>query len=308
MGRPVALPAVLPSAMLLRRSNGVTPRSGTRNTVPVTDGPDLPGRRTGRRQLQRLGDSLSERDLAVLGSVAAHRFLTTRQVEGLHFLGHASALSGARCARRVLRRLRQLGLLRPLERRIGGVRAGSAGYVWSLSSAGERLLAARVDGQHRRRSHEPSARLLDHCLAIADAHVRLAAAEHSGKLELLSLELEPNSWRRFMGAGGEARLLRPDLFVITGTSEFEDHWFVEVDLGTEHPPTLVRKCRLYVDYRASGREQQRYGIFPRVIWQVRDQARVDRLAEAFGSARLDTRLLRVITAEALVPTLQEGAG
>jgi hypothetical protein len=43
--------------------------------------------------------------MAVLASVAAHRFLTTRHVERLHFADHSSALAGARACRRVLARL-----------------------------------------------------------------------------------------------------------------------------------------------------------------------------------------------------------
>ncbi len=76
--------------------------------MPADGGPSRATRRVGRAQLRRLSASLSQRDLAVLQSVAAHRFLGTRHIEGLHFADHATPLSGARSARRVLQRLQRL--------------------------------------------------------------------------------------------------------------------------------------------------------------------------------------------------------
>jgi len=207
----------------------------------------------------------------------------------------------------VLRRLHGSGLLKPLERRIGGIRAGSAGYVWTLGSAGWRLLAeadgAVVAGAHR----EPSRRLVDHCLAIVQVHVELLAASRAGLFELASLQLEPASWRRFLGLGGEPRLIRPDLAVVTAAGDYEDHWFLEVDLGSEHPPTVVRKCRLYLDYQRSGVEQDRLGVFPRVVWVVADSGRVERLSAALRQARLDRALFRITTNDRLGALLAGGA-
>src|SRR5262245_7747674 len=87
-----------------------------------------------------LRSELSERDLAVVRFVAEHRFLTAKHVESLAFWDHASPLAAARVCRRVLLRLTREGLLARLERRVGGVRAGSASYVYGLRSRGIRLL------------------------------------------------------------------------------------------------------------------------------------------------------------------------
>src|SRR5918912_4442559 len=132
----------------------------------------------GRRGLAQLRDRLSERDLEVISSVAEHRFLTTRQIETLHFADHATELAGARVCRRVLARLTDECLLARLERRVGGVRAGSASFVYALGPAGGRLL----DGQ-RRRTGEPSTTFLTHTLAVAQAHVELIQAARRGQLE-----------------------------------------------------------------------------------------------------------------------------
>lgn len=242
----------------------------------------------------------------MLTSVVEHRFLTTRHVEALHFAHHATPTSSARSARRVLRRLAEVGVLDHLERRIGGVRAGSAGFIWTVGPFGARIHGNRATAA-RWRSYEPSLRLLQHYLSVADVHVNIVAASRHEPIELLSLELEPTSWRRFLGLGGQRRLLRPDLMAVTSTGTYEDYWFLEVDLGTEHPPTVVEKCRLYLDYADSGQEQQRLGLFPRVVWIVLNKTRQQQLQDAFGRARLDDQLFRVVTHEDLLDVLTGGA-
>src|SRR5437588_1242946 len=192
----------------------------------------------GRRGLAQLRERVSERDLDVIRSVAEHRFLTTRQLEALHFADHATELAGARVCRRVLARLTDERLLARLERRVGGVRAGSASFVYALGPVGGRL----VDGE-RRRITEPSTTFLTHTLAVAQTRVELVQASGVGQLELLSVDVEPRCWRRYIGSGGAREVLRPDLYVVTGSGEFEDCWFVEIDRGTESPLALRRKCR-----------------------------------------------------------------
>ena len=107
----------------------------------------------------RIAEGLSERDKAIVRDVGLVRVLTGRQVERLHF----SELEGVhrdRTRRRVLERLVALGLFTTLERRIGGVRAGSAGLVFALGPAGQRLLAldAREDFGRGRQPGMPTER------------------------------------------------------------------------------------------------------------------------------------------------------
>ncbi|WP_460015850.1 replication-relaxation family protein, partial [Mycobacterium avium] len=82
-------------------------------------------RRMNAPDVEELASRLSERDIAILGSIAEHQFLTAHQVEVLHFADLPAA--GNRIARRTLARLRDHRLLGTLKRRIGGVRAGSGG-------------------------------------------------------------------------------------------------------------------------------------------------------------------------------------
>lgn len=258
----------------------------------------------GRRGLAQLRERVSERDLDVIRSVAEHRFLTTRQLEALHFADHASQLAGARVCRRVLARLTDERLLARLRRRVGGVRAGSASFVYALGPVGGRL----IDGQSRRLV-EPSTTFLAHTLAVAQAHVELIQAARAGQLELLNLDVEPRCWRRYIGSGGAREVLRPDLYAVTGSGEFEDCWFVEIDRGTESPLALRRKCRAYEAYWRSGREQEAHGAFPLVVWAASDERRAQQLQQVIGGTRgLKRDLFRVTTAPKVVELLAGGAG
>lgn len=225
----------------------------------------------GRRQLERLRQRLSERDLAVLSSVARYRYLSAVQVQRLHFPpDNHTPLGAVRASRRTLERLTRDGVLRRLERRIGGVRAGSASYCYCLGPVGVRLLT-NLTGRGPRR--EPSLSFLRHSLAVAEVVVDLTEAARGSDLELLAVECEPACWRRFYGQAGQAEMLKPDLRVILGLDEFEHHAFIEVDLGTEHGPTIARKADVYQRYRPSGLEQSTHGLFPQVVWLTDSQER-----------------------------------
>lgn len=317
---PVAMPAATESTVATPLVSAVSGGSGAKTAPPtpvsVSARRAEGGRLVGRRQLAELADKLSQRDLVILAELAAHRYLTSHQLAGLIFIGHASPATGQRVCRRVLTRLERLQLIRPLERRVGGQRGGSSVAVWQLSPAGARLLNNHTDptgpARGRYRPHEPSPRVLRHCLAVADAHLAVRDLRAMPAIEELTVELEPVCWRRYAGLGGENRWLKPDLAaVITGHDNhgaFEDRWFIEVDLATESVATLQRKCQQYQDYRQSGSEQaQADGGFPLVLWVMhgpRGLERAQQLADKVArDSRLDPALYRYATPESLADAL-----
>jgi hypothetical protein len=266
--------------------------------------------RTGSQQLQAISDNLSDRDWRILRSLTAHPFLTTLHIQRLHFTDHASISSGSRICRRVLSRLAAIRAVRHLERRIGGVRAGSASFVWRLGPVGERLLQRALGGADgpRLRRKEPSLHHLDHCLAVAETHIRLLEAGRAHAPELLRLQTEPICWRPYATFGGGRAVLKPDLYAVTASGDFEDSWFIEVDRGTESLPTLLRKCGQYEEYRRSGVEQRKHNVFPRVLWLLPDARRVHVLGAALDQARsLDRSLFRVATFDELISAVIEAA-
>jgi hypothetical protein len=265
--------------------------------------------RVGSQQLQAIQHSLSDRDWRILYSLTAHPFLTSLHIQRIHFADHASTATGRRVCRRVLSRLAAIRAIEHLERRIGGVRAGSASYVWRLGPIGERLLqrGPQSADQPRRRRKEPSLRHLDHCLAVAETHIRLLEAGRDHAPELLHLQTEPTCWRRYTTLGGGRAILKPDLYAVTATGDFEDSWFIEVDRGTESVPTLLRKCTQYEEYRRSGVEQRDHGVFPLVLWLLPDDARPETFAAALDKATsLDRSLFRLATSNDLISAVTGG--
>jgi Replication-relaxation len=260
-----------------------------------------------RRGVLALRERLSERDYAILRQVAELRLMSARQIQAIHFSAaeHGSDAAATRARQRVLARLLRERLLSCLTRRIGGVRAGSAGLVLGLGVTGQRVLA--LDGP-RRRAYEPTSRFVDHTLAVAQLVVDLILAARTGRLELLEHQAEPGCWREFPGFGGR-RLLRPDAFLALGVGEYELRWFVEVDRSSESLPTVRRKCQLYTDYYQSGTEQTKSGgVFPRVCWSVPDEQRAERVRRIIDSDRmLPERLFVVAAAAETATTLQRAS-
>lgn len=267
--------------------------------------------RVSRRQLTHLKEHLSERDLAILNSVREHRFLTTRQIARLHFNRKTTEIAALRSTNRTLAKLAVLGLLTALERRIGGVRAGSGAFVWSIGHLGARLLNLTDhdnSGQGRQREIEPSTTFLEHTLAVAEVHLRLREATRGGDATLVGVELEPACWRPYVAPGGSTSRLKPDLAAVTATGDFEDHWFFEIDLATEPPSRVVRKCLQYQEYLRAGTEQQRLGLFPAVVWIVPTSARQQTLRTRLAEEpSIGARLFTVITLDRLAELIAKGA-
>ncbi|HEY5193102.1 MAG TPA: replication-relaxation family protein [Solirubrobacteraceae bacterium] len=256
------------------------------------------------RGAAQLRGRLSVHDLAIIRQVAELRLMSARQIQALHFPAseHDNERAATRARQRVLARLCRERLLIGLERRIGGVRAGSAGLVLALGPVGQRVIG--LDGT-RRRAYEPGWRFVDHTLAIAQLVVDVNVAARAGLLDVLDAQAEPRCWRTVAGIGGRL-VLRPDAFLALGVGEYELRWFIEIDRSSESLPVIVRKCRLYTDYYQSGQEQAAHdGVFPRVCWIVPDEVRAERVRAAIARDRsLPDRLFIVTTSPQAVTILR----
>lgn len=242
-------------------------------------------RRISRRQLEQLRARLSDRDMLVLTSLRRWRLLQPIHLCRLHFVEHASAESAERICRRTMQRLASHNLVRALERRIGGQRAGSSGTIWALAPTGWRILGEPT----RKRWHEPGGTHIAHTLAIAELGTRLwqgavVRVEH-GLINGWTIQPEPDAWRRF-NQGHQPRHLKPDLYIHLTSKEREIAWFIEIDRGTEAPCVIETKANAYHDYLRTGDEQDRLGFFPRVLWATTGRQRHGRqLDDVLSDAR-----------------------
>jgi hypothetical protein len=254
----------------------------------------MTGERISSGQLVGLQGRLEDHDLAIVRGVNELRLMTAAHISALHFgpERHESPGAASRACRRCLAQLSAERLLVRAGRRVGGVRAGSSGFIYALGPVGQRLI--ELDGP-RRRFREPSATFADHTLAVSQLVVDLTIAARAGRCELLGFEGEPTCWRAAGGASGR-QILRPDLFVSLGVGPYEHRFFIEMDRGNEHLPALIRKCRLYDAYYQSGREQASFGVFPRVCWIMPTAERVERLRQAIEhDRRLTSGLFLALT-------------
>ena len=265
-------------------------------------------RRLTHQQLVETAAALSERDRDILTAVQRYRYLLTGQIQRLYFYTAATPTAAHRATARALKRLRELRLVDHLARRIGGVRAGSGGLVWHLTHAGERLLRLNEQATRpMRRFFEASPYFLAHSLAVAEVAVNLTeiCREQHG-MKLTAIQPEPECWRTYSEYGSMLSL-KPDLFAITVSGQYEDRWFIEVDLATESPSKVVDKCERYHKYYRNGLEQQEAGVFPLTVWIVptaeRKEKLIKHIREAFDK---QPRLFTVITKDELWALVCQG--
>ena len=228
-------------------------------------------------RLAELVERLSERDLAVLVTLRRLGVASALQLERIHFND-----TDSRQRRRVLAKLIELRVIRRLDRRVGGVRSGSSGFIYSLDIAGQHL----VDSGGRRRSRQPvtpGLAFLQHALDVSELYVRLKESERAGDLELVEFDAEPACWRIYLGPHGRERVLKPDAYVVVAAGELEHHWFVEVDRATHGRTAFIRKLEDYRSYRSSGAEQERLGLFPLVLITVPSEGRYEAVVEWIGT-------------------------
>jgi hypothetical protein len=255
-------------------------------------------RRITTASLITLIDQLSERDKAILADLEHTRVLTGAQLQRLHF---ASIDAGARARdrRRVLQRLADLDLVSTLDRRIGGIRAGSAGHVYTFTPAGRRLQALQRGQQltkRLRRARTPGTPFLDHALAVSEIYVTLTETSHHHDFRVSTYDTEPACWHPI----GNGRYLHPDAYLVLATSTHQDCWWLEIDQATESLPRIKRKCRSYLDFLAHGGLGPDE-VPPRILFTTPDTDRSDAIQKVI------TKITTTETTHLISVTTHEGA-
>ena len=248
-------------------------------------------------QAGAIAERLSSRDQAILFDLACVRILSGVQLTRLHFVELAPG-SGERTRRRVLARLADHQLVATLERTIGGARAGSAGHVYALGIAAQRVLPllggdAYTSGQpSRTRAPEtPGSLFLAHALAVAELYVQLREHERGGHLTLAHFATESAAW----WPDGRGGVIKPDAYARVRRSDVEDCWWIEVDRATESLPTLKRKLAAYANFARSG-QLGPDDVVPRVLVTVPHDRRLADVRDLVAS-------LPAPGSELILPTL-----
>jgi hypothetical protein len=245
-------------------------------------------------RLQRLAAELPNRYTLPLLHLSRARVLSGGQLDRLLRQPDTAPKAASRARQRAMTHLIGLGLVTRLDRRIGGVRAGSAGYVHVLTPAGYKL-AAILTGQQLpgpvRRFRAPGPMFVAHALDIAEIYVQLTESSHARGFRVATFVTEPATWWP-IGNGGH---LRPDAYTALAVPTHRDVWWLEVDRDTESLPRLRDKFRDYLDhatYNGTGPD----GAPPRVLFTTPSQERADAIRVAITNmANPDVAMFTVTT-------------
>lgn len=267
--------------------------------------------RISKHQVETIKQKLSEREKSVLLSILRCHFLTTAQIKRLHYKDSVSDTAAMRAANRGAIKLRDLGLIVSLNRRIGGVRAGSGSFVWSITTAGLKVLSKinrSLNVSNRKRIYEPTSNFLTHALAVSEVYLQLTEVARREAIALSDTTFEPDCWRAYSSRSGVATFIKPDLYAVISAEEYEDYYFFEIDNGTESPSRIVKKCMQYIDYYNSGTQQKKTHVFPYVVWIVPDEKRKKSLSEHIRQNISRIEIFLIITIDQLKNLIINGAG
>lgn len=227
-----------------------------------------------------LAERLSERDKEIIRLLARVRVLTGTQLERLAFHCYSTD-NQSHIRRRVLKRLADLDLVATLERRIGGVRAGSAGLVYALGRVGQRMadmLNGATSNDRTRAPRTPGTLFLRHALAVSEAFTSMVEISRGSNVRVRSFLAEPHSWWPD-GTGG---LLRPDALVIVEDEQYEATAWLEIDQGTESLGRIRSKIAAYEAFALTGREGAN-GVLPHVLFAASDETRADAISREIAA-------------------------
>jgi hypothetical protein len=252
-----------------------------------------------RAKALAIGASLSPRERVLLAEVARLGVVSSDQLRRLHY---EPSRAGRYLAWSDLTRLSEAQVLARLQRSVGGAKAGSKGYCYTLGLAGQRIV---WPGRRKyREPWTPGRAYLRHALAVSEIYVQLRTDMAD---RLLAYDTEPSCWRSYFGPGGAPAILKPDAFAVLDLERFEDRFWLEIDLATESGSRIASKAQAYIRYWQSGREQAAAGVFPQVLWVTTSNARRDLMIASL--ARLPAehwQLFAVVTADEAATRMTKG--
>jgi hypothetical protein len=180
----------------------------------------------------------------------------------------------------VLLRLSKTEYLERFDRSIGGFRAGSGSFIYTLGPASKYLFGS--DNSHKQPpfNFRSGHHLLNHTLTIAEVYVNLHEWSRQGSFNIAELETEPKCWRVF-GNMYVTETLKPDMYIVISAPHKHDyHIFLEIDRATHYAKALEQKAELYYYYSQYGDESDEKGCHPITVWTSPSDKRAEFISSA----------------------------
>ena len=212
----------------------------------------------------------------VILRLACFRYLSRTAIKAFLFEGSALKPHSTEVqAGRILKRLKAAGLVASTQRLMGGPGGGSAGLMYFLTPAGQKLADAFTGGPPRRPPQNGSF-LMRHGQMSAEVALafRRAARTHPGH-QLIEWECD---WAAAMKLG--SGLVVPDARIVYHTRHWEFSAFIEVDLATEGTRFFARKIGRYLDLCLDGSWRKHFSRWPLVLTVAPTMARAEALMSA----------------------------
>lgn len=253
------------------------------------------------QQLAAIDLALTDRDKQILAIIREAKYLLTGQLQRLF------SLSSRGYTTRLLRKLKDYGLINALPPKHVAERTEC---IWYLTEAGERLFNLGKEKPRVRKVVERNTfTYLRHIIAVAEVYVQvIELTRKDPEITLARHQFEPTCWR-FYNHHDKDITLKPDLMLVTNLDDFEDKWFIEMDLNTEDIHVIMEKCKRYHQYYATGIEHKKHGIFPMVVWIVPNARRRKLIEENIRSTFMDKqKIFIVITPDELQDLFMQHLG
>jgi hypothetical protein len=193
---------------------------------------------------------------------------------------------------RILRRLRQRGLVTTNALLAGDPEGMPTRIAYFLTASGRRVFGALEPGLPQRRPRVEGTFLLAHALMVAEialAFLRHARAHRDR--DLLTWECD---WQVAEDLGRQP--VAPDARLVYETAEGHIHAFVEADRGSERSRFFARKIERYLDLYRAGSWRARLPVWPLILTVTRTDRRASELRRAadviFGGKAEASRISR----------------
>ena len=219
---------------------------------------------------------LSIQEGQVLKFLLKAKYVTTKQLARLYFTDSVSSSTALRRANLTTKKLNEKDYIGHLDRRIGGVRAGSGSFVWTISTKGLKWLKHFKPSLAitRQNHYEPTWHHLEHTLAISEIYVQLTELKNMHLVQSIDkFQFEPSCWRGWLDNYAGRMILKPDCYIEISLDNYLYNYFVEVDKNSESLARVINKSKQYIRYYNLNIEQKETGVFPLVLWVVPDEKR-----------------------------------